>query len=125
MLSAIRGGVFGHPANATNAKVSAAQDKGGANQRVTLLRASLRPIPASCVCAASVMERLPSVATQHFSDGLRHNLCVQPQRPVIDILAVEFHDLLEVLDRTVTLELPESRQSGLDTQAALMVFQVG
>src|ERR1700682_1362999 len=67
---------------------------------------------------------LPTIATHHLGDGLRQDFCVQPQRPVIDILAVQLHDLLEVLDGSVALKLPQPRQSGFDTETAPMMIQV-
>jgi hypothetical protein len=64
-------------------------------------------------CVAPSM-RLPSVATHHLGDGLCHDLGVQPERPVIYVLAVELYDFLEVVYHTIAVELPESGQSGFD-----------
>src|SRR5687767_7556465 len=56
-------------------------------------------------------------AAEHGGDGFHENLEIEAQRPVVDVLQVEFHPLLEV-DRVPARDLPEAREAGADAEAA-------
>ena len=59
-----------------------------------------------CVIAASsypweAQLRSPSSKAHDFRDGFRDELKIEPQGPLVDILAIELHDLFEVVNRLV------------------------
>src|SRR5687768_18404627 len=55
----------------------------------------------------------------------RHDADVQPERPLLDVLAVEVHDVLEIHHRAATADLPQARDSGLRVQPAEMMVLIG
>src|SRR6266542_6687095 len=72
---------------------------------------------------SSALER--SRAAQDRRNRHRENLQVEPQRPVLDILAVETHDLFEVDDGAPSLYLPQTGDSGLRAESVEVAILVG
>src|SRR6185437_3598038 len=74
-----------------------------------------RSPPPNEVSQSVVMAtRGPSVRTlpaQYHPDGLRHDPQIEPQRPVVDVRALEAYDVLEVRDEIAAANLPRPRQS--------------
>ena len=55
-----------------------------------------------------------------FPEGKPHDLKVQLEGPVIDILKVELHPLVKVLNLITAINLPEAGQTWLHAQTALL-----
>src|SRR5579864_1771244 len=77
---------------------------------------SLRVRPLSGLSARASRKISDGARTlQNCRDRLDQNLQVQPQRPFVDVLHVEFHPFLE-RHRAATIHLPEAGNSWADTE---------
>src|ERR1035437_71469 len=55
-------------------------------------------------------------AGQHGWQGAPKNLKVQPKRPVVNVLQVQPHPVLEIADIVAPADLPEAGEARLDSQ---------
>ena len=63
-------------------------------------------------------------AVQHDADGLEQNPRVLRKTPVVDVLKVQLHYLVEVGDVAAAGHLPEPRDARADGEAALVVAAI-
>src|SRR5262249_38798032 len=75
---------------------------------------------APLICAAC----LPAVGLGHLDGGLGDYFAVAPERPAIDVLTVESHDFVEVIDFAVATQLPWAGYARLHTQAPRLMSTV-
>src|SRR5437588_9517869 len=78
------------------------------------------PVTSARVTAASSGPAAPSPpgGLEHLDHGAPEDPQIEPQRPGVDVLAVELDDLLEVADPVVAVELPESGDARLHGEAS-------
>src|ERR1051326_8662694 len=60
-------------------------------------------------------------AAHHRRYGARQDAKIETERPVLDVVAVEAHDFLEVDDVASTAHLPEAGEAGLHGKPAKMM----
>src|SRR5437868_3477757 len=70
-----------------------------------------------------------AVTAKHGRNRPQHDADVEPERPVLNVLAIQSHDLLEVHDMAATTHLPKTRDARLGTKppkvVRLVVLEIG
>src|SRR3989442_7621128 len=81
------------------------------------------PVTSTWVTTASPSagDGSPPRGLEHLHHGAPEDPEIEPERPGVDVLAVELDDLLEVADRLVPVELPEPGDAGLHGQSPPVV----
>src|SRR5206468_12568850 len=82
---------------------------------------------SAALCEAKRSVR--AIPSKHGGNSAQHDADVEPEGPVLDVLAVEADHLLEIDHAAATAHLPQSGNARLGAQAAevvgFVVFEVG